>query len=173
MKEMTSATVLKIVELLESKGIETWLDGGWGIDALLGEQTRIHRDLDIAVQHGDVPKLRQLLRARGYRAVPRDGTKDWNFVLADHQGHGVDVHSYSFDSEGKHVYGIAYPASSLTGVGSVNGRAVKCIAAEHMVRFRTGYELREVDIHDVRALHERFGIPIPKEHEDWLKRNRA
>lgn len=90
--------------------------------------------------------------------------------MGDDQGHKVDVHSFTFDAEGKHVYGTGYPADALTGVGSVNGRTVNCIAAEHLVRFRTGYELRDVDIQDVRALHKRFGVPIPKEHEEWLRR---
>jgi lincosamide nucleotidyltransferase A/C/D/E len=167
---MTVKEVLDITELLEDTGITVWLDGGWGVDALLGRQTRTHGDLDIAVQHKNVPKLRKLLESRGYRDVPRPDTKDWNFVLGDDQGHEVDVHSFTYDAEGRHIHGIEYPADSLTGVGSVNGRAVKCIAAEYMVRFRTGYELRATEIQDIRALHKHFGIPIPKEHEDWLKR---
>jgi len=170
---MTSADVLEIVGLLESDGIAVWLDGGWGVDALLGKQTRPHGDLDIAVVHKDVPRLRALLEARGYRDVPRKDTKDWNFVLGDGQGHEIDVHSFTLDAEGRCVYGIEYPADSLTGVGSVNGRAVKCITAEHVARFRTGFELRETDIQDVQALHKRFGVPIPKEHAEWLKGKRA
>ncbi len=170
---MTSSDVLAVVDLLESNGIQVWLDGGWGVDALLERQTRPHENLDIAVQHKDVSRLRQLLQARGYREIPKPDTKDWNFVLGDDRGHEVDVHSYAFDSTGKYVYGIEYPANSLTGAGSVNGRAVKCISAEYAVRFRAGYELRETDIQDVRALHERFGIPLPKEHEEWLKRKLA
>ena len=173
MKEMTPADVLEIVVLLEGNGIEVRLDGGWGVDALLGRQTRTHGDLDIAVQHRDVPKLRALLGARGYRDVPRHDTKDWNFVLGDDHGHEVDVHSYTFDSEGKHVYGTEYPADALTGAGSVSGRAVKCISAEHLVRFHSGYDLRETGIQDVHALHKRFGIPLPKEHREWLKRKQA
>jgi Aminoglycoside-2''-adenylyltransferase len=74
--------------------IDVWIDGGWGVDALLGEQTRIHRDLDIAVQHRHVPRLRALLEARGYKDVPRDDTRDCNFVLGDDLGHQIDVHSY-------------------------------------------------------------------------------
>ncbi|WP_423201786.1 nucleotidyltransferase domain-containing protein [Edaphobacter modestus] len=27
---------------LGSSGIEIWIDGGWGVDALLGHQTRVH-----------------------------------------------------------------------------------------------------------------------------------
>ena len=168
-KEMRAADVLAIVDLLEGSGIDVRLDGGWGVDALLGRQTRPHSDLDIAVQHKDAPKLRELLGARGYRDVSRDDTKDWNFVLGDDHGHEVDVHSYTFDSKGKHAYGIGYPANSLTGFGSVNGRAVQCVAAEHVVRFHTGYELRETDMHDVLALHRQFGIPVPKEYEGVIQ----
>lgn len=173
MKEMTPADVLEIVELLEGEGIEVWLDGGWGVDALLGKQTRTHGDLDIAVQHRDVPKVRVLLGARGYRDVPRHDTKDWNFVLGDDRGHEVDVHSYTFDFEGKHVYGTEYPADALTGAGSVSGRAVRCVSAEHMVRFHSGDDLRETDIQDVHALHKRFGLPLPKELAEWLKRKQS
>jgi lincosamide nucleotidyltransferase A/C/D/E len=170
---MTSANVLEVVGLLEGNGIDVWLDGGWGVDALLGNQTRTHGDLDIAVQHKDVSRLRELLEARGYRDEPRDDTSEWNFVMGDDQGHEVDVHSFTLDAQGRHIFGTKYPADALTGVGSVNGRTVKCVAAEHMVRIRTGYELCETDIQDVRALHKRFGIPIPKEHEEWLKRKQA
>jgi lincosamide nucleotidyltransferase A/C/D/E len=166
---MKSQDVLEIISLPEDNGIAVRVDGGWGVDALLGKQTRPHGDLDIAIQHKDVPKLRSLLEARGYQEVPRDDTKDWNFVLGDDQGHEVDVHSYTFDSHGKHIYGTEYPADALTGTGSVEGRTVQCISAERMVEFRTGYALREIDIQDVEALHQKFGIPIPEEHEEWRK----
>ena len=167
-KAMKAEDVLEIIGLLEGKGIEIWLDGGWGVDALLGEQTRPHGDLDIALSHSDVPRLRQLLEAKGYKDVPRDDTRDCNFVLGDEQGHEVDIHSYTFDAEGKHIFGLAYPADSLTGIGSVNGRTVKCISAEWMVKFHTGYALDEDDFRDVYALHLRFGIPMPDEYATWL-----
>jgi len=34
--------VIKIYDRLMEHGIPIWLTGGWGIDALLGEQTRPH-----------------------------------------------------------------------------------------------------------------------------------
>ncbi len=34
--------VLKIYKLFQENSIEVWIDGGWGIDALLGKQTRSH-----------------------------------------------------------------------------------------------------------------------------------
>src|SRR5919198_2493494 len=94
--EMSGEAVVELVQLCEQNGIEIIVDGGWGVDALLGEQTRSHADLDIALQHKDVPRLRAQLEARGYKDVPRDDTRDCNFVLGDDQGHEVDFHSYTF-----------------------------------------------------------------------------
>ena len=42
---MDSAEVVALYTELETKGIATWLDGGWGVDALLGRQTRSHADV--------------------------------------------------------------------------------------------------------------------------------
>jgi len=165
--EMTAHDVIQIIQLFNRNHIDVYIDGGWGVDALLGEQTRTHADLDIAVQHKEVARIRALLEARGYQDVPRDDTRDCNFVLGNDQGHQIDIHSYTFDAAGNHVYGVAYPFDSLTGAGSVNGYPVKCISPEWMVKFHTGYKLDENDYHDVKALCRRFGIKIPSEYEEF------
>ena len=59
---MIAADVISLYTELEKLGITIWIDGGWGVDALLGEQTRPHHDLDITILQKDVPKLRQLLQ---------------------------------------------------------------------------------------------------------------
>jgi hypothetical protein len=46
---MTAEDALALYDLFRSHGITVWVDGGWGIDALLGRQTRPHSDLDIAL----------------------------------------------------------------------------------------------------------------------------
>ena len=56
---------------------------------------------------------------------------------------------------------------SLAGVGTINGHLVKCISPEWMVKFHTGYKLDENDYHDVLALCEHFGIPLPSEYENF------
>jgi hypothetical protein len=43
---MTAEDALAPYDLFRSQGITVWLDGGWGVDALLGRQTRPHSDLD-------------------------------------------------------------------------------------------------------------------------------
>lgn len=166
---MTARDAIDLYTKLSDLGIEIWIDGGWSVDALLGEQTRPHEDLDIVIQVKDVARLRVFLEARGYQDVERDDTSPWNFVLGDAQGHSVDVHVIVFDAAGNGIYGPPergemYPAASLTGVGVVDGHPVRCIASEYLVRFHTGYPLRAHDFHDVAALCQRFGIDYPEEY---------
>lgn len=166
--EMTANDVVELVQLLEQNDIEVYVDGGWGIDALLGEQTRKHGDLDVALPHKYVLKMRELLKARGYKDVPRDDTRDCNFVLSDDKGHEVDVHSYTFDDSGKNVFGVAYEPRHLKGTGTINGYPVKCIPAEVMVEFHSGYELDEDDYHDMKALCDKFGFQLPEEYRKFV-----
>ncbi len=165
--EMTVQDVIEFVQLLNQNQIDVCIDGGWGVDALLGEQTRDHADLDIAIQHKDVPRVRNLLEARGYTDVPRDATRDCNFVLGDDRGHHIDIHSYTFDAAGNLVYGVAYPLDSLNGRGSVNGYPVKCISPEWLVKFHTWYKPDENDYHDVQVLCQHFGIQMPLEYAEF------
>jgi lincosamide nucleotidyltransferase A/C/D/E len=167
--EMSAADVVGFVTLLREHGIEPCLDGGWGVDALLGRQTRLHADLDIAVEHKDVPVIRALLEARGYRDVPRDDSRDCNFVMGDGEGRLIDFHSYTFDENGKLIFGLDYPPDSLTGSGSIDGFPVRCITPQWMVKFHSGYDLDEDDYHDVRLLCEAFDIPLPEEYERFVK----
>jgi lincosamide nucleotidyltransferase A/C/D/E len=69
--EMPVHEVIAVVQLLNQSAIQVCVDGGWGVDALLGEQTRTHADLDVAVEHKDVPAIRALLAERGYQDVQR------------------------------------------------------------------------------------------------------
>src|SRR4051812_13639539 len=46
---MATNDVLDVTNVLPRAGIDFWLDGGWGIDALMGAQHRRHEDLDIVV----------------------------------------------------------------------------------------------------------------------------
>jgi lincosamide nucleotidyltransferase A/C/D/E len=58
--------VISICRLLSSNGIQVWLTGGWGIDALLGLQTRPHHDLDVIMLVDDVACLLELMSHQGY-----------------------------------------------------------------------------------------------------------
>jgi len=164
---MIAADVISLYTELENLGITIWIDGGWGVDALLGEQTRPHHDLDITIQQNDVLKLRQLMQARGYKDIRLEEARPWNFVLGDENGREIDFHVVVIDERGNGLYGPTekgemYPAASLTGTGSIHGRTVRCISPEWMVKFDSGYKLKEKDFRDVSALCKKFGIKLPE-----------
>lgn len=169
--QFSANDVIELYTTLEKLGIEIRIDGGWGVDALLEEQTRPHEDLDIVIQEKDLRALRTLLEGRGYRDVPRDDTSPWNFVLGDDSGHLVDVHAIVVDAQGNGLYGppengVMYPAESLTGQGKIGAQPVRCISPEWLVKFHTGYALRASDYHDVSVLCARFGLDLPDEYQD-------
>ena len=118
-----------------------------------------------------MPKLRELLEARGFKNVPRDDTRDCNFVLGDNEGHQVDVHSYTFDEDGNNIFGVAYEPRHLTGTGIIDGYPVKCIPPEVMLEFHTGYELGADDYRDVKAISERFKLPLPDEYRHFSEKD--
>ena len=58
---MNSGDVVDLYRTIKQLGVELWINGGWDVDALLGEQTRPHKDLDITIQQKDVAALREFL----------------------------------------------------------------------------------------------------------------
>ena len=44
---MSADSAAAILAALDARDAEVWVGGGWGVDALLGEQTREHSDLDL------------------------------------------------------------------------------------------------------------------------------
>jgi lincosamide nucleotidyltransferase A/C/D/E len=171
--QMTASDVLDILHLFIANHIEVIIDGGWGVDALLGEQTRPHSDLDIAMPHQHVPLARALLDARGFKDEPRPDTRRCNFVLTDDRGRSVDFHTYIFDDLGNLIFGLPYPLESLCGMGMIAGQPVRCITPEWMVRFHTGYTIDDDDYRDVTALCQRFAIEVPVEYRQFELANRG
>ena len=170
---MTANDVIETVQLFNQHGIEIIIDGGWAVDALLEEQTRPHEDLDLAVFHQDVPKIRALFEERGYQEVVRDDSRECNFVLEDDQGHLIDFHSCTFDDEGNNVFGVKYPFDSLQGSGIIAGFPVRCIPPDWLVKFHSGYELDDNDYQDVKLLCEKFGLQIPEEFDEFVRNDQT
>jgi lincosamide nucleotidyltransferase A/C/D/E len=161
---MTCEYVLDLYNQLERLGIAIWIDGGWGVDALLARQTREHSDLDIAVHRKDNARLRRFLESNGYKEEKRDDSSEFMYAMKGEAGQYVDVHVFEYDANGQNTYGIAYPIGSLTGIGMIGGQEVNCIDPEFMFRFKTGYEPREKDLQDVCALSEKFGFELPSRY---------
>ncbi|SRR6266568_507423 len=164
---MDAKEVIALYIECEKNGIKVWIDGGWGVDALLGEQSRPHKDLDIAIASKDVANLQKVLTAKGYKKFREDSL--WNIVFRDDKGYEIDYHAFIFDENENVVGGIMYPTESLTGTGTIGGYTVRCINPKHMVAFHSGYELKEKDFQDVQALCEKFDIALPEEYTRFIK----
>src|SRR5688500_18619374 len=166
--EMSADGAVEIVQLLENAGIEVWLDGGWAVDAALGEQTRTHKDLDIILRMSDIPALEQVLFEHGFST--KDGGTETNFVLAKGLELEVDVHGIVFDEAGNGVYRMGsgsdwiFPADGFKGTGSILGRIVKCLTPDVQVLCHAhGYVPSEKDFRDMELLKERFGLELPSQ----------
>jgi lincosamide nucleotidyltransferase A/C/D/E len=162
---MDARSLLEAVERLEQEGIDVWVDGGWGVDALLERETREHDDLDLVAELRHSDRIIELLGELGYELV--DGAPPVSYVLVDDIGRQVDVHPVTFDSDGGGVYRMrdggswVYPAAGFRGTGSVDGRAVRCLTPEVQVLVHAGYELAEKDYRELYLLRERFGVELP------------
>jgi lincosamide nucleotidyltransferase A/C/D/E len=158
-------SILDLYNWLRENDITIWIDGGWGVDALLGTVTREHGDLDIAVHRKDNAKLRKLLVDGGYKEEARRDSSEFMYVLSNEAEQPIDIHVFEYDESGKNIYGVEYPYGSLTGKGIIDGQEVNCISPEWMFRFKTSYAPTEKDIRDVRALSEKFGFDLPDEYK--------
>jgi lincosamide nucleotidyltransferase A/C/D/E len=162
---MSANDVEVVLDRLEAGAIEAWLEGGWGVDALLGEQTRPHEDLDLIVRVDDVPGMMEVLGREGFQLV--EGVPDSNFVLRDASGRSVDVHPVRFDDDRNGVYRMAngedwvFPANGFAGKGRVGRRLVNCLSPDvQMLCHATGYQPGPTDFHDMGLLNARFGTPL-------------
>ena len=131
-EETTISDLFQLLDLLDSIGMRYWLDGGWGIDALYGKQTRAHIETDW------LPTRVELYNEKlGYVdlhpfVLHEDGTSK----QADLQGGW-----YEFQPD--------YFSEAI-----LEGRMIPCISLKGQKIFHTGYELRAKDIHDLALLNE-------------------
>lgn len=153
--------MLSVHEGLRADSVRHWLAGGWGIDALVGRQTRTHRDLDLAVDTDAVADAVAVLGTLGYTAET-----DWLPVRLELAAPGqrwVDLHPVVFDArghgrqaglDGSH---FDYPATDLV-VGAIQGCPLPCISAARQRAFHAGYRLRPQDEADLAEL-DKLAVP--------------
>jgi lincosamide nucleotidyltransferase A/C/D/E len=162
---MDARGVLSIVAALEQAGVRVWLDGGWGVDALVGEQTRDHDDLDCVIALADAPLARETLALLGF-SVALDELPT-RFVMRDRSDRRVDFHTVTFDAAGGATQQLQdgrlapYPSQGFAGSGHVAGVHVACLTATVQSLHHLGYDPDEKDHHDMWLLADRFDIDLP------------
>jgi lincosamide nucleotidyltransferase A/C/D/E len=152
---MSLAAVFEVIDVLAAAGCTLWLEGGWGVDALAGRQTRPHRDVDVDIDRRQEGVVLASLAGAGYRIET-----DWrpNRVELVAAGRGwVDLHPLDLHADGSarqiapdgEVY---YFAPDYFTVGSLAGRPVPCFSPAAQRLFHTGYDPRPQDVHDLALL---------------------
>ncbi len=137
---MPRSNVLRILRELDAAGVEPVVMGGWGIDALIGEEQRLHRDLDLILDCGDLDKALSRLRELGFEEWFRNpdpvpfvehGIEGDVIVMRDAAMRVVDLHPMRLDDSG--------PTPTD---GTIGGQRVACVSAKLQVKAHTGNRIR-------------------------------
>ena len=177
-----AADVLEIVDALGSAGVRIWVAGGWGVDALLGEQTRKHPDLDLVLDLSDEGPAEAILRRLGFERlelehhyVPR-GLMPHRVAMQDVNWRTVELHWVDMRTWPHYWFARleAEKPEAVIGVdlsepfarGQIAGRSVPCLSASLQLVSREVYELGASDLHDAALLSTRFKLPRPHYLDD-------
>jgi lincosamide nucleotidyltransferase A/C/D/E len=160
---VTADDVIEVLDRIDAAGVWYCIEGGWGVDALLGEQSRRHRDLDVGIRAEDLGSVCAALSE-----FERDEV-EWpaSLFLRDRRGRVVDCSVLTFDASGDGWQPNAkgpphrWPSESLDARGQIGGRPVRCIAPELQLRWHSREGVDDVDWADMRALADRFGLQLP------------
>ena len=158
--------VLQVIDALEEWDLQVWIDGGWGVDALLGEVTRTHDDVDLVVELGALGAVFECLSNLGFSV--KESLSPVRVVLTSPDGRQVDLHPVTFDENGTGWQTRAapdgsdcpYPAVGFT-VGRIMDVPVPCLSAELQLEHHSGYIPRDRDREDMGRLASRFGLELP------------
>jgi lincosamide nucleotidyltransferase A/C/D/E len=166
--EATSVeNVLQILDALERAGVSASIGGGWGVDALVGVQTRAHSDLDICIPYDQSDAATEALGALGYRMTLDE--RPTRFVVAESGVGSIDVHPLRLLPDGTARLpspdGTEYvfPVGSLDARGTIGGRSVRCFTPEQQLTAHGGYEPGEDDLWNLELLREMDSTPEPEE----------
>ncbi|MGV9532234.1 nucleotidyltransferase domain-containing protein [Streptosporangium sandarakinum] len=160
-----ASDVIEVIGLLHDGGCRVWVGGGWGIDALVGEVTRPHRDLDLMHDATQEPTLIEILENTGFAErhdiVPGRPAR---FVMRHPDGRELDLHPLTFQPDGSAVQPandrgdvFPYPANAFA-TGTILGTSIACLSVRQQVHFHQGYEPTDRDRHDMAQLRRIYGI---------------
>jgi lincosamide nucleotidyltransferase A/C/D/E len=164
-----ASQVLAVLDGLAAEGIQGWLAGGWGVDALLGRQTRPHNDIDLVIGADQPPfktdelPFKQIDQALGREGFWFAGTFHhpgipipWCHTWRHRAGAKVEVLPVQLDKPPFAADGSAGPP--LTE-GSIDGQPVPCLSAGLQLLLHAGYPQREIDNQDVALLRAYLDLP--------------
>lgn len=166
---MEAQDVLDVLTVLAEAGVSPTLEGGWGVEALLGAQHRDHGDVDLVIDLREVKPAVEALAEVGFDIVDHEGVAAVR--LGDHYDRVIDLRPVASDANGNAWMASRdpddgppdFPAECFT-YGWVAGRQVPCLSPDAQAALHRGYEPSETDREDVLRLGERFHTPVPSEY---------
>jgi lincosamide nucleotidyltransferase A/C/D/E len=137
------------------------VDGGWGIDALIGRVTREHDDLDLVVPLARADAIAEALRPVGF--TERLDEPPARIVLSTPYDQRVDLHVVTPSERGmvQEVPGGGRFTYALNGEGTILGRTVRCLSSGMQVVTHSQYEPDEQDVADLTLLAAATGESLP------------
>ncbi len=157
----------EIYTKLTEKHVAAWVMGGWGIDALLGEETREHHDIDVLIDSATLQELRSGLDDLGFKISHiwkdenqwievADTKMPTAFVARNDAQLELDVHIIKLDTNGNPSALCNVPwqfnANSLSGIGVLAGVPIRCVSGEAQIAMHQGYELPAHHLSDLERL---------------------
>lgn len=95
---------VEIISLFRSKGMQLYLDGGWGVDALVGFESRAHNDIDIFIEKQVSEHAIKLLKDNGYSEKVMEYTTPDHTVWQDGNSRIIDLHMFSRNDNGDLIF---------------------------------------------------------------------
>ena len=155
--------VLRLLDEVSASGVQAWVAGGWGIDALAGRQTRRHHDLDLVISDApeEYQKVAEALTREGFRPDAPEFNAGlpmpWRCAWHHDEGHTVEILPVAL----RKPPFSAVPGNELAcgdgtafAHGTIGGRPVPCLSASLQLALHGGYPLRDIDEHDTDVLRE-------------------
>jgi lincosamide nucleotidyltransferase A/C/D/E len=149
---------MAVLDVLLVHGVVATIVGGWGIDALLGRQTRTHGDLDLLVSRQQLQHATRVLSSLEFEEVRRD---DVCLVrLQDKQRRRVDLHLIDVNRDGSATEQLPggqtyrYTRESREVPGFIGGYPITCLSCQAQLLRHAGYRLRDDDRRDLRLLRD-------------------
>ena len=118
---------------------QVYLDGGWGVDALLKRESRIHNDIDLFVELKHYHDYIYVIKQHGFEEVNTDYTTDGHTVWKDDKQRIIDLHCFEFTDDGIVYEGDIFPSKTFSGIGKVGDITVSCIEPLSQVMLHLGY----------------------------------
>ena len=88
--------VKQILQFAIDAEIKVFLDGGWGVDALLGYQSRAHNDIDIFVEKKDYQNFIEMMKANDFYEIKMEYTTLNHTVWEDLKNRIIDLHCFEY-----------------------------------------------------------------------------